>query len=137
MSTYQLEIITPERVFYSGEVDRIVIRGSEGEMAILANHTPLVTGLTPGALKIYTTDEKVWEASLTEGFIKIAPTHVAVLTDAAEWPGEIDIERAKRSKERAEAYMKEPNKYDYARAQAALKRALIRMSVGQHNRDMK
>ncbi|MCR1900200.1 F0F1 ATP synthase subunit epsilon [Irregularibacter muris] len=136
MSTYGLEIITPERVFFEGEVEKMVIRGQEGEFAVLANHTPLVTGLATGILRIFTSEKQWKEASLSGGFIKVTPTQVTVLTDAAEWPEEIDVDRAKEALERAEKYAKEKDKYDYARAQAAIKRALIRIQVaekhGQH-----
>jgi F-type H+-transporting ATPase subunit epsilon len=85
MTTYYLEVITRDRVFFEGQVDRIVARGVEGEFAVLANHSPMVTNLKAGALRIFNPEKEVKEASLSEGFIKVTPKHVIIMADTAQW----------------------------------------------------
>lgn len=130
MATYNLQVITPDRIFYEGEVEKVIFRGSEGDMAILQNHMPLTTILSMGELKIFTDPKNSRNATLINGFAKIEPDHVIILTDAAEWPEEIDVERAERSKERAERRLKD-SEIDEARALAALKRAVVRIEVSK------
>ncbi|SHF26468.1 ATP synthase F1 subunit epsilon [Alkalibacter saccharofermentans] len=130
MSTYRLLIITPERVFYDGEINRIVLKGAEGNMAILANHTPLMTTLALSELKIYSDPKKFRSATLLGGFAKIEPEKVVILADAAEWPEEIDVERALKAKEMAEATLKKSDQ-DLVWAQAALRRAIVRIEVSK------
>lgn len=128
MSTYRLRIITPERVFFDGEIDRIVLKGAEGEMAILANHTPLMTTLALSELTIYPDRKTTRLASLLGGFAKIETDNVTILADAAEWPEEIDVERAEQAKKRAEERLKKSDE-DLVRAQAALRRAIVRLKI--------
>lgn len=130
MATFNLKVITPDRVFYEGEVEKIVIRGSEGDMAILPNHMPLNTILSMGEIKIFTDKKNHNNATLINGFAKIEPSHVVILTDAAEWPEEIDVERALSSKERAEKRREESHR-DQARVKAALRRAIVRIEVAK------
>ncbi|MFZ7119674.1 MAG: ATP synthase F1 subunit epsilon [Eubacteriaceae bacterium] len=130
MATFKLQIITPERVFYNGDVEKVVLRGSEGDMAILQNHTPLTTTLSMGELKIFTSKKKYTSATLINGFAKIEPNEAIILSDAAEWPEEIDVKRAEASKERAEKRLKESD-MDNTRAIAALRRAMIRLDVSK------
>jgi len=130
MSTYKLRIITPERVFYDDEVDRIVLKGVEGDMAVLAEHKPLTTILSMGELRVYEDRKKYRSATLLGGFAKIEPHEVVILTDAAEWPEEIDIERARKAQERAAERLKQSD-LDLVRAEAALQRAVVRMKVAQ------
>lgn len=132
MSTYHLKIITQDKVFFEEEVDRIVARGVEGDFAVLANHSPFVTFLKIAPLKIVTPDKKVKEASLIGGLIKVSSNGVTILPEAAEWPEDIDIERAKAAKERAEKRLREDGS-DIARAEAALKRAISRLNIADKN----
>ncbi|WP_213818638.1 ATP synthase F1 subunit epsilon [Garciella nitratireducens] len=130
MSTYRLEIITRDKVFFDEEVNEIVARGVEGDFAVLVNHSPLVTFLKIAPIKIYDSEKKLREASLTGGLIKVNPEKVTILAEAAEWPEEIDVERAKAAKERAEKRLSD-NKYDIVRAEAALQRALMRLNLSE------
>lgn len=128
MATFRLQIIAVDRVFFDDDVEKIVFRGSEGDIAVLQNHTPLTTTLSVGELKVFTGGKNSRNATLINGFAKIEPNKTIILTDAAEWPDEIDCERAEASKERAEKRLKDGT-MNNARAQAALKRALIRLSI--------
>jgi len=132
MATFKLQIIAAERVFFDEDVEKIVFRGSEGDLAVLQNHTPLMTTLSVGELKIFTQGKTSRNATLINGFAKIEPNKTVILTDAAEWPDEIDLERAKAAKERAEKRLKESN-INNARALSSLKRAIVRINVGNQS----
>ena len=124
---YKLEIITPEKVFYEENISMIVFKTTEGDIGVLKNHMPLTTLLSSGLAKIKV-DDKEKEVILHEGFVEIKPEKVTILTDAAEWPDEIDLNRAKAAKQRAESLLKKKNdQVDIARAEAALMRAVARI----------
>jgi len=129
--TFRLKIIAPTGVFYDGDVERIVIRGTEGEFAILANHIPFTTSIAIGTFNMILGEKELKSGTLLGGIATIYPKETIVLTDAAEWLEDIDIERAKKAKERAEQRLKD-EKYDAVRAQAALERAIVRISTKEH-----
>ncbi|MCX7709403.1 MAG: F0F1 ATP synthase subunit epsilon [Clostridia bacterium] len=128
-STFSLEIVTPERKFFSGEVEMVILKTPEGEMGILRGHMPMVVAVAIGPLKIKVDGE--WkEAVLTEGFMEVKQDKTVILTDTAEWPEEIDVNRAKAAKERAEERLhRQLSQIEYYRSQAALARALARLKV--------
>lgn len=126
--TFRLKIIAPTGVFYDGDVERIVIRGTEGEFAILAEHTPLTTTIAVGTFYMIVGDKNRKSGTLLGGIVTINPKETIILTDAAEWPEDIDLNRAKEAKERAEQRIKDEN-FDTDRAQAALERAIARIST--------
>lgn len=130
-NTFYLEIVTPERNFFSGDVEMVILRTPEGEMGILPGHMPMVVVVDIGPLRIKKDGEWL-EAALTEGFMKIKQDHTIMLTDTAEWPNEIDINRAKAAKERAEERLhRQTSQLEYTRSQAALSRALARLKVSR------
>ncbi len=132
-ATFNLEIVTPDRKFFSGEVEMVVLKTPEGEMGILAGHTPMVVAVAVGPIKIKK-DGDWLEAVLTEGFMEVKQEKTVVLTDSAEWPNEIDINRAKAAKERAEERLhRQLDQVEYVRSQAALARALARLKVTKEN----
>lgn len=126
--TFRLKIISPTGVFYDGDIERIVVRGAEGEFAILPDHTPLTTTLALGTFNLIFADgSKKW-GTLLGGIATVNLRETIILTDAAEWPEDIDIERAKEAKERALKRLKD-SKFDEARAQIALQKAILRIST--------
>ncbi|WP_352404249.1 F0F1 ATP synthase subunit epsilon [Sporanaerobacter acetigenes] len=130
MANFLLEIVTPDRMFFSGEVEMVVARGVEGDFAVLKGRAPLVTPLTIGKVKIKTEDGKERIAAVSNGYIEVASEKTTIIADSAEWPEEIDIERAKKAKERAEKRLKNrQDGLDVARAEMALKRAINRLEV--------
>lgn len=129
-SKFLLEIVTPHRKFYEKSVDRIVVRGMEGEMAILKDHTPLVTPLAIGKI-IIINDEKEEEATLAGGFIQITGEKVVIVTESAEWPQEIDLERAKAARQRAEERLNSGKEVDQDRADEALRKANVRIDMAE------
>lgn len=131
----QLEIVTPERLAYQDEVDMVLVPGIEGELGILPHHTPLVSLLGIGELKIRKGgDEETF--AIVGGFLQVRPDKVVVMAETAEIGGEIDLERAQRA--RAEAQKALESGYvegaDLSVARAELQRALLRIRVAESRR---
>lgn len=126
---FQLEIITPERVFYRGEAWMVEFTAEDGDIGVLKNHIPLTTVVAPGILNIKEAQGER-KAALHAGFAEILPEKVTILAEVAEWPEEIDKDRAKAAYARAEERLKNHTaEIDVARAEIALKRALVRLDV--------
>ncbi|QNU66661.1 F0F1 ATP synthase subunit epsilon [Ruminiclostridium herbifermentans] len=129
MPTFFLEVLTPERKFYSAEAEEVIFRTVDGEMGVLAKHAPTVVAVDIGPIKIKA-DGKWIVALVTEGFAEIMPDRVVILTDTAEYPEEIDLNRAKAAKARAEEKLqKHLSQMEYARSKAALARAMARLKI--------
>ena len=126
---FQVEIITPERVFYTGEATMIEFTSVEGDMGVYKNHIPLTTVLAPGIVTI-TEEDGQKKAAVHAGFAEILGDKVTLLAEIAEWPDEIDTDRAERARKRAEELLAaKAESLDVARAELALKRALVRISL--------
>ena len=129
MEQFKLRIITPDRVFYEGDIDMVEFNTTEGEIGVLPGHIPMTVFIKPGILKI-TEAEEVKEAALHAGFVEILPEGVTILAEIIEWPFEIDLERAEAARERAENRIRiHTSETDIARAETALQRAIARISV--------
>lgn len=129
--TYQLDIVTPEKNVFSEKVDFAVFPGSEGELGILFNHAPLLSRLLPGEIRI-TRDRKTDCMAISGGFLEVRKNEVSVITETAESGNQIDLERAIKEKESAEAELK--NASTPAEKKAAdlrLRKALARVKVGE------
>jgi F-type H+-transporting ATPase subunit epsilon len=127
---FRLKIIAPDRVFYEGEASMIELKTSEGEIGVYKNHIPLTTILAPGIVKI-TEPEGVKLAALYSGFVEILKESVTILAEVAEWPDEIDLNRAQEAKIRAERRLSnQESGVDEIRAEMALRRALTRIELG-------
>ena len=126
---FQVEIITPERVFYTGEATMIEFTSVEGDMGVYKNHIPLTTVLAPGIVTI-TEEDGQKKAAVHAGFAEILGDKVTHLAEIAEWPDEIDTDRAERARKRAEERLAaKAESLHVARAELALKRALVRISL--------
>jgi len=124
-----LEVVTPERNFFSGEAECVIFKSVDGEMGVLPMHAPTVTAVNVGPLKIKA-DGKWIEAVVTDGFAKIMPDKVVIMTDTAEYPEEIDVNRAKAAKQRAEERLqKQLSQLEYMRSKTALARAMARLKA--------
>lgn len=127
--TFRLKVLTPTRSFYEGEVTMVEFNTSEGQLGIYKNHIPMTAIIIPGILTIHNDDEKK-NASLMSGFVQILPDEITILSETCEWPDEIDEDRANEAKIRAERRLKEKSsELNLARAELALKRALVRLDV--------
>ncbi|PYI51136.1 F0F1 ATP synthase subunit epsilon [Paenibacillus flagellatus] len=130
MSTFLLEVVTPERKVYAQDVDMIVVKGVNGELGILPNHIPLVTPLkiAPVTVKKGKTTEYI---AVNGGFMEVRKDKVVILAESAELPGDIDVNRARAAKERAEQRLRDAKKdeIDFRRAELALQRAMNRLDI--------
>lgn len=132
MSKMTVEVVTPERVVYSGQAEMVIARGVHGELGIMPNHMPLVTPLKTAPVRIKVEGDQVVRMAVSGGFMEVRGDKVTILAETAELPGDIDVERAKAAKERAEKRLAE--KYpdlDVQRAERALQRALARLDVAK------
>ena len=127
--TFQLEIATPEKEFFTGPVESLVINTIDGDLGVLAGHVPMVVALSSGAMQIKTPDG--WrEAAVIGGFARINPEYVIVFADTAEWPEDIELSRALDAKRRAEErLLVKQSELEYMRSRVALERALARLMV--------
>ena len=126
---FKLHVITPERRFYDGEASMVELTTTEGDIGVYRNHIPLTAIVAPGVLKIHEEGE-VKEAALISGFIEILPERITIMAEVAEWPDEIDANRAEEARIRAERRLKEESgEIDTMSAELALRRALVRLSL--------
>ena len=121
----KLNIYSPSRIFYEGEADFVEFVTTEGELGIYPDHIPLTAVVAPGILRI-TKDGKVREATLLDGFATVLPREITVLSEACEWPEEIDIHRAEEAQIRAERKLAMEQTL---RDELALRRALVRIQM--------
>jgi F-type H+-transporting ATPase subunit epsilon len=129
---FQLDVISPERIFYSGDVEMVELTTTEGDIGIYADHIPLTTIVAPGVLTITETAEEMKEATVLEGFMEITQDKVTILAQSCEWPDEIDLNRAQEAKARAERRLKSTDtNINMARAELALRKSLIRIEVAE------
>lgn len=130
--TIQLDIVTPEKMAYSAEVSMIIARTTAGDIGILPGHAALIAALGIWPLRIITDGEEM-QISMCGGFIEVQPEKVTILANCAELADEIDIERAEMAKVRAEGHLRNKDS-DFARAEVALKRAMVRLKVAEHSK---
>ena len=130
--TFDLQIVTPDRIFFEGDAEMIELKTTEGDIGILKGHIPLTAIIAPGVLKI-TKDGEVKEAALLSGFLEILQDKVIVLAESCEWPDEIDINRANEAKIRAERRLKgsDEGQVNVTRAEMSLRRSLIRIELAE------
>lgn len=132
MSTFPLRILTPQKDFFSGEVERVIVRTTEGDVGILAKHEKYVAVLPSGPMKITLADGTERLAALAGGAIKVSPDRTAIFADAVEWAADIDLAWAKNSEEDARRKLSESKTRSEQRiADAKLKRAQNRLRVAE------
>jgi F-type H+-transporting ATPase subunit epsilon len=131
----QLEIVTPERLAYSGEVDMVLVPGVDGELGILPHHAPLVSLLGLGELRLRRgQDEESF--AIVGGFLQVRPDKVVVMAETADLDSEIDLERAREARREAERALESGfhEGADLAAARAQLQQALLRVRVAERRR---
>ena len=128
-----LEVVTPEKVVVSQEVDMVVAPGTEGEFGILPGHVLFLSGIIPGEMR-YNSGTETVSLVVSTGFAEVSGDKVSILVDAAERGTEVDIGRAQQAVERARERLakgKSADDIDYSRAEIALKRAMARLKVAE------
>ncbi len=126
---FRLKVITPERIFYEGDVSMVEFNTTEGEIGIYKGHVPMTVIVNPGVLTISEAD-RPRNAALHAGFVEILQDRVTILAEVIEWPEEIDRKRAEEAKNRAEERLRvKAAETDVVRAETALRRAIARINV--------
>ena len=129
MKTFRLLVNTPDRVFYNDDVTMVELSTTEGEIGVYAEHIPLTSVLVPCVMNIHV-DGDVKKAAVHGGIVEILQDKVTVLAEIAEWPEEIDVNRANEARTRAERRLSSSDpQIDVVRAEAALKRSLARLGA--------
>ena len=131
-----LQIITPEKIAYEGEIDQVTLPTTDGEITILADHIPLISTMKHGELTIKNGDEEVLMA-VCNGFIEVKKNHIIIMTDIAERAEDIDEKRAQEAKKRAQESLKEKDRMSdiaFADVTAAMERSLARIKVARRKK---
>ncbi len=134
MAALRLEIVTPDQVVLSSDVEYVGAPGVDGEFGVLAGHIPLLTALSIGTL-VYRIGNKDYMAFIAGGFAEVADNKITILAQAAELAENIDVERAEKAKARAEERLqnaKQQDGIDIARAENAMKRAIMRLKIAKN-----
>jgi F-type H+-transporting ATPase subunit epsilon len=129
--TFQLEIVTPNKLLVKETAEEAQIPGLSGYLGILPGHAPLITELAVGMIT-YKANGATHTLSVAWGFAEVLPDKVTILAEAAERPQDIDVERAQKARDRAEQLLKRNDpQVDYTRAEDALQRAETRLNVAK------
>lgn len=130
MATLRLEIVTPEAKAYSDDVDMVTVPGSEGEIGILPQHVPLLTGIKPGELRVLKNGKETFLA-VGEGFVEVTQERVIVLTDMALEDTQIDEVAAQEAFEKAQEALKAQRLSDeeHATVQASLEKSIAQLMI--------
>jgi F-type H+-transporting ATPase subunit epsilon len=122
----RVELVSPERILFSGDAEMVVCRTIDGgDIAFLSNHAPFLGALDIGAVKIKTNGDEE-KAAVHGGFVHVREDTVIVLSDVAELAEDIDVDRARKAKEEAQ---RQGGDTDDEEAQAAVRRAEVRLEV--------
>jgi F-type H+-transporting ATPase subunit epsilon len=122
----QVEVVSPERILFSGEADMVVCRAEGGDIAFLTGHAPFLGTLGIGIVKVNMTGGGVEHIAVHGGFVEVRDNHVIILSDVAELIDHIDLERARRAKDEAEAQLRAGNNGEI---ESALRRAETRIEL--------
>ncbi|MGG3739285.1 F0F1 ATP synthase subunit epsilon [Aeribacillus pallidus] len=129
MKTLTVSIVTPDGPVYESDVEMVSAKAQSGELGILPGHIPMVAPLQIGAVRLKKGGNTELVA-VSGGFLEVRPDKVTILAQAAEKASDIDVERAKAAKERAERRLQaKQDDIDFKRAELALKRAMNRINV--------
>jgi F-type H+-transporting ATPase subunit epsilon len=125
--TMRVEVVSPERILFSGEAKQVITRTLEGgEVAFLPGHAAFLGALTENHTRIYLADGSIQNLAVHLGFVEVGAEHVTILSDSAELEEDIDVARARAAKERAETQMRTENSTE---VEADLRRAHARLSA--------
>lgn len=122
-----VEIVSPERVLYSGEADMVVARAASGDIAFLPGHAPYIGALGVAVVRVLLPQSGEQAAAVHGGFVNVSDDRVIVLSDVAELPDQVDVERARAAHARAEEALRRDEHDEDAKAARA--RALVRLQV--------
>lgn len=135
-SDFKLEIITPERTFFDGMVQSVIVTTPDGQMEIQKSHEPIVVSIEIGTIRLLIEDK--WQDCITsDAFMEVRPDETIIFSQAMEWPEEIDLSRAKAAMERAEERLRQQKSYqEYMQSKIALARAMVRLKHGRNSQNL-
>lgn len=139
VAKFNIEIVVPEKIFFEGEIDALIVETANGKLGILAGHAPMVIGLHPSIITIRKDGEELIAAN-GDGFIAVHPHKTIVLCQTMEWPEEIDLNRVNREIEKGKKILlKAKNKIDYDYGTSTLQRAYARLNAfhKKNNKEIK
>jgi F-type H+-transporting ATPase subunit epsilon len=124
--TLQVELVSPEKILYSGDADMVITRTTDGEIAFMSGHAPFIGSLGVGAVTIRASEGDDVLAAVHEGFVEVTDDRVTILSDVAELIDDIDANRAQQALDRLG---QDKADQDDAEAEAALRRARLRVEL--------
>lgn len=125
-ASIRVDVVSPEKILFSGEATQVITRTLSGEIAFLAGHAPFLGALAENHTRIYLADGTIQDVAVHRGFVEVSHDTVSILSDTAELGGDIDVARARAAKERAEDAVRRGDDEDAA---AALSRAEARLAA--------
>ena len=132
MTEFDLQIVTPDGLMFEGKAQKVIVRTSEGDVGILAKHTDYVAAVSIGVARVFTADGER-KGACAGGMLSVTGGVVRIAASTFEWSEDIDIDRAKRAKEKAEKRLAESKKSDYEHnlAEIKLKKSLARLNASK------
>ena len=132
-SLFNYEVHTPRRLFFNGKAETIILTLPDGEIGVCARHSPFTSPVVTCKLKLKGEDGRWRTAFISDGILEVKDHKNVLMVDTAEWPEEIDKERALKSKTEAEKKLKDSTlKFEVARAKEKLRRAEYRLKILAH-----
>lgn len=128
-NNFLLKIVTPSRDVYNGMVQRVLLRNSDGEFEVLANHGDMITSTVPNIAKFVDENGETFEVFISTAIVNVIKDEVIICSDAVEFADDIDLERAEKAKKRAEEKILSPDLYDKERVKLSLLRATERIRL--------
>ena len=128
--TFRVDVVTPYEQFFDGDVEMAIVTGTDGELGVLAGHTPVVVALAPGEIRLLVAGE--WRiAAASNGYAEVDRTRMTIVTTSAEWPENIDVGRAQRALDRATDRIadKATTPEEVERSKVGVQRAKARLHV--------
>jgi F-type H+-transporting ATPase subunit epsilon len=130
----ELEIVTPERLYFSGEVDEVNVPGAEGYLGILPGHAPLLSELRIGVIS-YRQGSQESHLFCSWGFAEVLPDRVSVLAEVVKSPDQIDVELTRADRDKTEKLLRSLDEdVDYAQAMDALQQAEVQLELAERSR---
>ncbi len=132
MTEFDLQIVTPDGLLFDGKAQKIIVRTTEGDVGILAKHTNYVAALAIGVARIFTADGER-KGACAGGMLSVTDGMARITASTFEWSEDIDVERAKKAKEKAEKRLAESkqSEYEHDLAEIKLKKSLARLNASK------
>jgi F-type H+-transporting ATPase subunit epsilon len=130
-SVMQVELVSADRLVWSGEATRVIARTSEGDVGVLPNHAPMLSTMVDGIVDVTTADGETWIAAVDAGFLSVANNRISILAEHAEMSHDIDLEKARADLERAHEAGEDDDEAT-ARAERAWAEARVRAAEKTH-----